>query len=156
LRGAIAEAAAEVPEPLRRGWDAIVTEAARGSALAAAVDRWAVAAPGEGARLAAAALALGAELGGAAAAALDGVAATLRDRNAVRREIRALSSQARASALVIVVAPVGFTMIMALADPATLRFLVATPIGLACLTGGLVLDGLGAWWMHRITIGAAR
>jgi tight adherence protein B len=78
------------------------------------------------------------------------VAATLRERRAVEREATALATQARSSALVIVLAPLAFAALSSLGDPRAGAFLVGTPTGLACLTAGLALDGLGAWWMHRI------
>jgi Flp pilus assembly protein TadB len=34
------------------------------------------------------------------------------------------------------------------------HFLLATPAGLACLAGGLALEGLGATWMARIMAAA--
>ncbi|MEY2404355.1 MAG: tight adherence protein, partial [Acidimicrobiaceae bacterium] len=104
--------------------------------------------------LAAAALGLGAELGGAAARSLDGVAGTLRDRNGIRREVRALSAQARASAVVIGAAPVAFLLVVAAADPGALGFLVGSGFGLLCLGSGVALDAIGAWWMRRIVAGA--
>lgn len=150
LRVAMGEGAADAPPRLRDGLMAVVVAAERGVPLDEAIDRWASVTPGEGVRLAAAALALSSEVGGGGARSLDGVAATLRDRNAVRREVRALSSQARASAAVIGVAPVGFALLAASIEPRAIDFLLHTTFGTACLLVGVVLDGVGAVWMHRL------
>ncbi len=101
--------------------------------------------------LAGAALSVVIETGGAGAAAIDRVAATVRDRRAIQLEAAAQASQAQASALVIGLLPVGFLALAASADPASIGFLLGTPLGLMCLVVGLALDGLGIWWMHRIT-----
>ena len=61
-----------------------------------------------------------------------------------------MSSQARLSALVIGVAPIAFAVLAAGMDGEGARFLLRTPLGLACLAVGLGLDGLGALWMHRL------
>ena len=111
--------------------------------------------PEPGVRLAVAALLLGAEAGGAHARALDGVAEGVRARLAVGAEVKALASQAQLSALVIAAAPLAFAALAAGADGATASFLLGTPLGLACLAGGLLLDGVGALWMHRIRPGGA-
>jgi tight adherence protein B len=150
LRIALAEGSVRAPARLRDSLVTVVVAAERGVPLVEAIDGWVGTMPGNGARLAGAALALSAELGGAAARSLDGVAATLRDRNALRRELRALSSQARASAVVIGVAPAGFAVLVASVDPATIDFLVRTRTGIICLVAGVVLDGVGAAWMHRL------
>ena len=150
LRLAIAEASASAPAPLGDGLADVAEAARRGRPLAAAIDRWSGTTPGDGVSLAAAALGLGAELGGAAARSLDGVAGTLRDRNNGRREVRALSAQARASAVVIGSAPLAFLVVVAAADPGAIGFLVGSPIGRLCLASGLGLDVVGAWWMRRI------
>src|SRR5205823_14752762 len=92
--------------------------------------------PRPGTRLAVAALCLGAETGGAQARAVDGVAATLRERLAVAGEVRALTSQTRASMLVIAAAPVAFCVFASTTDPRTSTFLFRTPVGLACLAAG--------------------
>jgi Flp pilus assembly protein TadB len=55
--------------------------------------------------------------------------------------------------VVIVVAPVVFAVVAALADPAVLQFLVASPAGIACLAGGIALDATGAVWMRQVTGG---
>ena len=116
-----------------------------------ALQTWWERQPVEGLRMAVAALTLGIDAGGAHGRALDGVAESLRERLAVDRELAALSSQARASAGVMAAAPVLFAGFTLSADPRTARFLLGTPAGLACLSAGLLLDGIAAWWMLRLT-----
>ncbi|HMK11920.1 MAG TPA: hypothetical protein VK461_10090, partial [Acidimicrobiales bacterium] len=116
-----------------------------------ALARWREQRPLSGVRLTASALELGLTAGGTHARAVDGVAATLRDNLAISAEVRAQAAQAQASALVIGLAPLGFTALACLADHRTATFLFQTPAGLACLAVGLALDGLGAAWMARIT-----
>lgn len=99
-------------------------------------------------RLAAAALALAVDTGGSPARAVDGVAATLRSRLAVGDELRALSSQARLSAVVVAVAPLVFAAV-AFADGRTAAFF-RTGAGAAVLVAGISLDVAGALWMHRL------
>lgn len=125
-------------------------EAAQGASLVAALEAIAARRPLPGVRLGVAALCLGAETGGAQARAVDGVAATVRERLAVAAELRALSSQARISALVIGLAPIGFGAFAAATDPRTAEFMLHTPAGLALLVTGLILDALGWLWMQRL------
>ena len=125
-------------------------EAGQGASLVSALEAVGARRPLPGIRLGVAALCLGAETGGAQARAVDGVAATVRERLAVAAELRALSSQARISALVIGVAPVGFGAFAAATDPRTSQFLLHTSAGLALLVVGLVLDALGWLWMQRL------
>ncbi len=128
----------------------VVSGAAR-DGLVAALDRWAVERALPGVRLAAAALALAAEVGGGGARALDGVALTLRQRQAAAGEVRALATQARLSAVVLTVAPLLFAALAATADPRTASVLLRSPLGQGCLAIGLLLDAAGAAWMARIT-----
>ena len=102
-------------------------------------------------RMVAAALTIGARSGGEVARAVDGVAATLRERHELRAEVQALATQARASAAVLAGAPLGFAVLVAAVEPRALGFLLTTPVGLACLIGGVGLDALGVLWMARIT-----
>ena len=128
----------------------VADQAGHGAGLIEALEALAVRRPGPGVRLAVAALCLGVDTGGAQARAVDGVAATMRERLAVEAEVRALSSQARMSALVIGLAPLGFGAFAAATDPRTSEFLLHTPVGLALLTVGLLLDGAGWLWMQRL------
>jgi tight adherence protein B len=123
--------------------------------LVGAVEDWHAACPTPARDLASAALTLAADAGGSVAAVLDGVSETLRDRVALDREVAALSSQARASAAVLVVAPIVFAVLAGVADPRVAQVLLAEPFGWACVAGGAVLDGLGALWMTRL-VGRSR
>lgn len=106
--------------------------------------------PVAGVPAAAGALALAHEVGGRAANALEGLATSLRERLGVVAEMRALSAQGRASALVVGLGPVAYLGFSALTDPRALRSLVEHPLGRACAAAGILLELAGAWWMRRI------
>ena len=159
--GSLAQAIAATEPPgsapdLRRAW-ARLTDLIPLVGVTAALDEWASPpastaagpAPSGSVRLTAASLSLAASTGGSPARAIDGVAATLRSRLVVADEVRALSSQARASAAVIGLAPLAFGSLAAASDDRTRDFL-ASPSGLVLLAVGLALDALGAWWMSRL------
>lgn len=150
LRLALGEAVPATAGALGADLRAVVLAADGGVPLAVALDGWVDRRPLPGVRLAVATLGLGAETGGAQARALDGVAETLRGRLAVAAEVRALSSQARLSGLVIALAPVVFSGLAAATDGRTADFLFRTPVGLACLVAGLGLDACAASWMVRL------
>lgn len=98
-------------------------------------------------RAAAAAIAVAVETGGAALPALEVAEASARGREALSGEVRALTAQARASAVVIGIAPLVMAALTAAVDPRASRFLFTTPLGLALLAVGLALDVAGGAWM---------
>jgi tight adherence protein B len=150
IRQAVEEAAAATPGPLGEELARVATAAARGMPLVGALEELAERRPLPGVRLAVAALCLGIETGGAQARAVDGVAATLRERLGVAAEVRALAAQARISAVVIGLAPLGFGVFAAATDPRTSHFVFHTAPGLALLCAGLGLDAVGWLWMNRL------
>lgn len=152
---ALSEAAAAVPGPLGDDLARVSRETAQGIPVVQALEAWPARRPLPVVRLAAAALCMGAELGGAQARAVEGVAATVRDRLAAAAELRALATQARASAAVLVVAPVAFSAFAVATDARTAAFL-RTPLGAAVLLAGVALDAAGALWMGAIVRGATR
>src|SRR5207302_4033227 len=140
LRQAVADAGRAAPGVLGEELTLVGASAERGMPLVEALEGWAGARPRAGVGLAVAALCLGAETGGAQARAVDGVAATLRERLAVAGEIRALTSQTRASMFVIAAAPLAFCAFASATDARTSTFLFRSPIGLACLDALLSLE----------------
>lgn len=116
-----------------------------------AADAWAASSSDRAVRLVCAALSLGAASGGPLARALDGVADTLDSRTAVAEEMWAQSATARASAAVIVVAPLAFAAFATSGDTSARAFLLREPLGRSFLAVALVLQCLGGLWMARIT-----
>jgi len=153
---ALTEVAASAPDPLGTELRAVAGAAQHGIPLRDSLARWAEG-PDASDDVAAvvAALTISSGAGGQVARAVDRIAAALRERRALQGEVRALATQARASAGVLAVAPLAFVGLVATIDPGVLAFLLTTPVGLACLVLGIGLEALGASWMRRIVADAA-
>jgi tight adherence protein B len=139
--------------PLAADFARIETRVGLGASLPAALEAWARERSVLGVDAAAGALALSVSVGGRAAGALDGLASSLRDRLAVAAELRALSAQARYSAWVIGVGPIGYLLATSAIDPRSLHSLLGTDVGRTCALIGIGLEGLGALWMRAILRG---
>jgi tight adherence protein B len=150
---ALDEAGRATPHPLGPELQALALGAGRGQSVATVLDGWTLRHGDAGTRLAATALMLATLVGVTPARAVDGVAATLRERLELSAERRALASQARTSAVVLSAAPVVFAVLLGMGDGAAGRFLLHSPAGWVCIAGGSGLDALGAWWMARLTRG---
>lgn len=136
--------------PLAPDMARVDTRVRLGASLAQALSAWAGERTVAGIDASAGALAMCSSVGGRSADALDGLATSLRDRLGVAAEARALSSQARMSALVVAGAPVAYIAWSALVDPHALHVLTGTLFGRVCLLLGLSLEALGGWWMRSI------
>jgi tight adherence protein B len=156
LGSALAEVAATCPPPLGHELRAVAAAVEHGAGVERALHTWTTAAASSrDVALAGTALELGGRAGGEVARALDRVAATLRERRELQAEVRALATQARASAGILIACPLVFTAFVSTIEPGVAGFLLTTPAGLACLLLGTVLDALGALWMARIVEDAA-
>ncbi|HLI15237.1 MAG TPA: type II secretion system F family protein [Acidimicrobiales bacterium] len=89
------------------------------------------------------------EVGGNLAEVLDTVAATMTERARLRREVRTLTAEGRISALILAALPVLLGGFIFLANRPYLALLFTTVPGELALVGGLLLEGVGAWWMRR-------
>jgi tight adherence protein B len=89
-------------------------------------------------------------LGPGLPAALDSVVGALRERIAAADEVRALTSQARLSGWVVGLLPLGFFCVLAAVSPQDLAAAYSSPIGLAAIVGGLVLQAGGFLWIRSL------
>ena len=151
LTMALGEVGGSFDAPIGPELAALARETSHGRPVREVLDRWSAAHDDPGTRLAAAALVLATVVGSAPARAIDGVAATVRERLDLAAERRALAAQARASALVLSLAPVGFAAVLVVGDTAAADFLLGTSAGWVCLAVGVGLDAAGAWWMARLS-----
>lgn len=156
LRVALEEVAAGVDAPARDDLEQMLRGARSGIALDAVLGDWARARRSSSVDLLVAACRFGHAEGGDPAAALDGAAVSLLDGIEVVDEARAVSSQARTSAAVLVALPVLGAIGFSLLDPSVAATLFATTPGLVCLVLGLSLDALGAWVIARMVRSAIR
>jgi tight adherence protein B len=89
-------------------------------------------------------------VGGDLAEVLDNVYATIRDRNGVRRQIKALSGEGKLSAIVLFVMPFGTALFIQLANPGYLGTLTQSAVGWIMILIGLSLLAIGGLWMKRM------
>lgn len=150
LPQALQAAAGRAPDPLGLELRAIVEDAARGATLEAALESFEARARLPEVRLLVATLKLARATGGNLAPLLDQLAETLRERERVRGQVRALTAQGRLSAWVVGATPVALLAVMTLVDPSFPRPLVTTPVGWGLLAAAATLEGLGALALRAV------
>lgn len=151
LASAIEEAGRSLPDPLGAELVEVAAATRHGRPLVEALDQWAATRPDPGTRAAATVLVVAAGAGAAPARAVDGLAATLRERAQMAAERHAAAAQVRWSALILSAAPLGVAVLLGASGSAAGRFLFGTPAGWTCLALGLAADAAGAAWMARLT-----
>lgn len=102
------------------------------------------------ARLVAAMLGLQRRTGGTLAGTLEGLGGALRRRLESEADLRALTAQARLSARIVGLLPIGFLAFLLTVSGPDLVAVFRTPAGGTCLLAGLGLEAAGAMWVHRI------
>jgi tight adherence protein B len=136
--------------PVARDFARVHARTRLGLGLADALTAWPSERDQPGVSAAAGALSVAVSLGGRAADAIDGLASSLRHRLDAAAEARALSTQARMSAVVVGMAPLGYLVFVALVDTRSVTALTSTGVGRVCLVVGLALEALAALWIRRV------
>jgi tight adherence protein B len=90
------------------------------------------------------------EVGGNLAEVLDTVADTVRERDAVRRQIRVLSAEGRLSIGILACLPFLVTLYMAKVNPDYLNLLFSTRVGQVMVATAACLEAVGIVWMKKI------
>ncbi|GAA4028080.1 hypothetical protein GCM10023063_06850 [Arthrobacter methylotrophus] len=90
------------------------------------------------------------EVGGDLAEVLDHVGETIRDRNQIRRQVRALSAEGRMSALVLLALPVVMFIALLFINPSYATTFTSTVPGYLMLAASAVMLSVGAWWLSRL------
>ena len=147
---AIAYAMREAGSPVRDELARVVADIEVGVPLGEAIDAWADRSQSRDVQLVAGALDLHRRSGGDLPAVLDQVAATIRERVAVGREVRALTAQARLSGWILGVLPVGFFAFLWLTSRRDIEGALGTPAGLASVLLGLGLEVGAFFWIRSL------
>lgn len=90
------------------------------------------------------------EVGGNLSELLLKVAATMRERDYLRRQVKTLSAEGRMSAWILGGLPPGMLVYMLMTNPKYLSPLISEPIGWLMLGTMVVLMAVGAFWMSRV------
>jgi tight adherence protein B len=90
------------------------------------------------------------EVGGNLAELLNNVAATLREREFLRRHVRALSAEGRLSAWILGGLPPGFLAYLTLTKGDYVHPMYTTPVGWLMLAAMAVLLTVGIFWMIKV------
>ena len=150
LLQAIDVVAAEAPSPTAEEFQRVKVEIQLGrdtdEALAAMAER----VRSEDFRWVTEAIEIHREVGGDIAEILDSVNATIRDRNQIRRRIRALSAEGRISALVLILLPLALVLLIWFINPSYLAELTDTNVGRLLIAVGLVAMVIGVVWIRRV------
>jgi Flp pilus assembly protein TadB len=88
-------------------------------------------------------------VGGNLAEVLMTIANTIRERAAMRRQVRALSAEGRLSAYILVALPLIVATWLFISSRGYMRVLYTTTLGEVMLVGATSLVLIGALWMHR-------
>jgi tight adherence protein B len=147
---ALEAAAEEVGEPLGPMLALVADRASLGEPLDRALEEWADAVGGADVRLVAGVLRLHRRTGGALARSLDDLARTLRGRREAARELRSLTAQARLSAAILGLLPLGFFLFLSVVARRDIESAYRTPVGASAIAVGLTLQGLAFLWIRRL------
>ncbi len=90
------------------------------------------------------------EVGGDLAEVLDHVGETIRDRNQIRRQVKALSAEGRVSALVLIALPILLFIALQFINPVYAKTFSSTVPGYIMMAVSAVMLSLGAFWLSRL------
>jgi tight adherence protein B len=147
---ALGFAAKEVADPIAGALDQMLRDHGLGAPFESALSRFAESVESEDARLLVLVITAHGRSGGDVGAALDDVAATIRHRVAVRRELRALSAQGRVSGAILGSLPIAFFLVLAATSHRELSPVYRSAAGMTMLGAGLAMQGLAYVWIRKL------
>lgn len=150
LLRAVDAAAQECESPMAEELSRVVNETRIGRDLGGSLNDVALRTQSEDFAWISQAIEIHREVGGDLAEVLDHVGETIRDRNQVRRQVRALSAEGRMSAIVLLALPVVMFFALMLINPTYAKTFTTTLPGYLMIAASIVMLGLGSLWLSRL------
>jgi tight adherence protein B len=147
---AMAALARELPDPMGRELRKVVAEVRLGRSMHEALQDAAARIQSVDFDWAVLAMQIQAEVGGNLAELLDQVADTMRERARMKGEVKALTAEGRASALMLVIMVPGLGLAMKAMNPSYMEPLFSTTTGRILLGISVVMVGGGYFWMNSM------
>lgn len=150
LLQAVDTVAREADDPAAGELSRVLTEARLGGSVEAALEAMAERIGSEDFRWVVIAINIQRQVGGNLASLLETVAATIRERGELRREVKTLSAEGRLSAVILVALPFLIALYTAIVNPGYLAVLTGSGGGrIAIGVAGLMMV-LGVTWMRKV------
>jgi tight adherence protein B len=138
----------EAASPTSDEFARIVNETRVGRDLSDALDEVAQRMGSEDFTWVAQAIAIHREVGGNLAEVLDTVGHTIRERNAIRRQVKALSAEGKLSAVVLMGLPFGVIGFISMTNPGYLATFTESILGYGMLAVAVVMMTVGGLWLR--------
>jgi tight adherence protein B len=148
LLRAVDSVASEADAPTSEEFSRIVNETRVGRDLNDALDEVAERMGSDDFTWVAQAIAIHREVGGNLAEVLDAVGHTIRERNAIRRQVKALSAEGKLSAIVLMALPFGVVGFISLTNPGYVAKFTQSLTGYALLAAAAVMLLVGGLWLR--------
>jgi tight adherence protein B len=95
------------------------------------------------------AIAIHREVGGNLAEVLDAVGNTIRERNAIRRQVKALAAEGKLSAIVLMALPFGIVGFISMTNPGYLAGFTESLAGYVMMAVAVVMLTVGGLWLKN-------
>ena len=151
LQQAVDTVVHEAGDPIAGEFQRVLTEARLGRPLEEAFEAMAKRTNSIDFKWTVMAIRLQRQVGGNLAEVLSTVSQTIRDRYALKRQVKALSAEGRLSSVILSVLPILMFLALLIFNPVFLRPLFSTGIGLMMMAGAAVLMLFGVFWLKKIT-----
>ena len=139
----------DAPSPTAEEFARIVNETRVGRDLGDSLDEVAARMGSDDFTWIAQAIAIHREVGGNLAEVLDAVGQTIRERNAIRRQVKALSAEGKLSALVLGGLPFAIIAFLSLTNPGYVAKFTQSIIGYGMIAAAVVLMLMGGFWLKK-------
>ena len=149
LPQALDAVAKDSPEPSAKEFSRALAETRIGADVADALDHMSARMDSDNMRWTAMAIRIQREVGGNLAETLKTTAKTLREREELRRHVKALSAEGKLSAYILIALPIGIFLYTMKTNREYVELLWTRGLGLMMLAAGLVFMGIGIFWMRK-------
>ena len=149
LLQALDSVARDAAEPAAKEFSRALAESRIGADISDALEHVAVRMESDNMRWAVMAIRIQREVGGNLADTLRTTAATLREREMLKRQVKALSAEGRLSAYILIALPIGVLLFSMWSNYDYVSLLWTTLPGLVMTVMGILAMLFGIWWMRK-------
>jgi tight adherence protein B len=150
LLQSLASVAREAEEPTSEEFSRVINETRVGRDLNGALEETAARMGSQDFVWVTQAIAINREVGGNLAEVLDGVGHTIRERNQIRRQVKALAAEGKLSAYVLMALPFGITGFLAVSTPEYIGAFTESLVGYGLIVLSFVMLTIGGLWLRKV------